>query len=119
MASFEHYCERSDAAEAALFNLALFGHLSGENRARMGWPMSRRILAFQLSGENVTAQMIADEVAVRRHLLHPDPPTAEIPHQRKPHPSEVLRMTQARRADRDSGRNPHGRSEIPYSGDVR
>lgn len=119
MASFEHYCERSDAAEAALFNLAAFGHLSGENRARMGWPNRVRIRALHLLGEDVTAQLIADEFAVRRHLRNPDRPTVEIPQQRKPHPLEQLQSRRAARTDRASVRSPHSGSEIPYSGDVR
>src|SRR5688500_11629944 len=97
---FAHFCDRSDAAEAALFNLALFGHLSGENRARMGWPRWVRIRAHLLSGDDVTAVQLADDHAMRLRALHPDRPTAEIPHQRRPHPLEELRSRQAARAER-------------------
>jgi len=115
MGGFDHYCDRSDAAEAALWNLAAFGHLSGENRARMGWPRSVRIRAHLLSGDDVTAVQLADDHAMRLRALHPDRPTSVIPQQRKPHPLEELRSRQAARADRRGGRDPHG-GEIPYSG---
>lgn len=116
MAGFEHFCQRSEDREAEARNLAWFSHLSGENRARMGWPRHVRIRAYLLSGEDTVAMQLADDYAMRIRALHPDRATVEIPHQRKPHPAEVLLLDQARRADRRAGRNPHSQSEIPYSG---
>lgn len=101
MAGFEHYCARSDDAEAALRNLCLFGHLSGENRARMGWPVAVRIRALRLSGCHLHADLIAIDEA--KHASH-RAQTITIPAQRKPHPLEVLKTKRA------------GRNEIPYSG---
>ena len=112
MAGFEHYCDRSDNAEAALRNLALFSHLSGENRARMGWPDSVRIAALRLCGEFLRADLLAMEGAKRSHQRAQ---TAEIPQQRKPHPLEELRSRRTR-GDRRGVHSPHSKSDIPYSG---
>jgi hypothetical protein len=75
----EHSCQRSDDAEATLRNLAIFGWLSGSNRARLGFPLRWRIQALRLRGENVTAALLTDEIAretARRYRA------VEIPHQR-------------------------------------
>ena len=106
--SFEHYCRRSDDAEAALRNLALFGHLSGENRARMGWPDSVRVRALLLSGEDSTAQRLADTYLLR--LRRPSS-AVEIPQQRKPI------ETRSRKSHHWGDLNArYVRPETPYSG---
>lgn len=97
MSGFEHYCGRSDAAEAALFNLAAFGHLSGENRARMGWPESVRIRAFTLSGDDVTAQRLADVAAARMRRQRPEGSPVGIPEQRQPSDGERI-VTRSRKS---------------------
>jgi hypothetical protein len=109
--SFEHYCRRSDDAEAALRNLALFGHLSGENRARMGWPRSVRIRAYLLSGEDSVAMQLADDYAMRLRALRPDRPSPEIPHQREPFETRTRKTHHW--GDLSSR---YARNETPYSG---
>lgn len=101
MAGFEHYCQLSEDREAEARNLAWFSHLSGENRARMGWPVAVRIRALRLTGCHLHADLIAIDEA--KHASH-RAQTISIPAQRKPHPLEVLKTKRA------------SRNEIPYSG---
>ena len=112
MSGYEHVCQNSEDREAEARNLAIFSHLSGENRARMGWPDSVRIFALRLSGEFLRADLLAMEGAKRSHQRAR---TVEIPQQRKPHPLEELRSRRTR-GDRRGVHSPHSRSDIPYSG---
>lgn len=108
MFGFEHSCQRSEDAEAAARNLALFSHLSGENRARMGWPDSVRLRALMLTGEDVTAQRLADTYLDR---LRRGPQRIEIPQQRKPIETRSRKTHHWGQLDKR-----YGRPEIPYSG---
>lgn len=85
MSGFEHACQRSEDDEAVIRNLAIFSHLSGENRARMGWPASVMIFALRLAGDVLHAELLAMEEARRSHHRAR---VVAIPHQRKPHPLE-------------------------------
>lgn len=96
MSGYEHVCQSSEDREAEARNLAWFSHLSGENRARMGWPDSVRIFALRLSGEYLRADLLAMEGAKRSHHRAQ---TIEIPQQRKPHPLELHRASRAKRAE--------------------
>lgn len=112
MGGFEHYCDRSESAEAALFNLAAFGHLSGENRARMGWPKSVRIRALLLSGENVAAQMLAEQLTPT--VVSPLTAVADrIPQPRTPPPIETRPRKSRHWGPLDTR---YQRRDIPYSG---
>lgn len=91
-----HHCQRSDDLAAEFRNLCLFGHLSGANRARMGYPVSRRIQALRLQGREVAAQILTDETA--RQLMVG--PIVSIPAQRTPHPSEQRLADVIRRKNR-------------------
>lgn len=106
MTVHEHGCQRSDDAEAAVRNLAMFGHLSGINRARLGFPTAWRIQALRLRGEYVSAALIADELA--RERMH-EYRAVEIPHQRQPHPSERRLVDRVRRAGHPTDNNRGGR----------
>lgn len=94
MTGYEHSCQRSEDRESEARNLALFSHLSGENRARMGWPVAVTIRALHLSGQHLRAELVALEEARRAHHRAA---VVEIPRQRKPHPLDEL---QARRGAR-------------------
>lgn len=110
--SFEHYCKRSDDAEAALRNLALFGHLSGENRARMGWPNSVRIRALLLSGENLAAQMLAEQLTPT--VVSPLTAVSDrIPKQRTPPAIETRARKSPHWGPLDAR---YQRIDTPYSG---
>lgn len=122
MAGFEHYCQQAEDREAEARNLAWFSHLSGDNRARMGWPIDRLILALQLSGETFKARLLTDELAHRLRERNPDRPIPEIPHQRqrelrllpqqRPLPSEPQLVEQLRQARFPPSQPLEGRSDI-------
>lgn len=111
MAGFEHFCQRSEDREAEARNLAWFSHLSGDNRARMGWPRHVRIRAYLLSGEDTVAMQLADDYAMRIRALHPDRPSPEIPHQREPLETRTRKTHHWGDLDKR-----YGRSDVPYSG---
>lgn len=81
----DHRCQRSDDAEAAHRNLVLFGHLSGQSRALLGYSTTARIQAFRLSGDEWAAQDL--EFALARRAHH-DSKIVQVPSPRRPHPSE-------------------------------
>jgi hypothetical protein len=100
MSGFDHSCQRAEDAEAVIRNLALFSHLSGENRAQMGWPVAVSVFAFRITGHPVQAELLALEEARREHRRAA---VLEIPHQRKPHPLDELNARRTR-SDNRSGR---------------
>lgn len=86
-----HACQRSDDAENALHMLSLLGHLSGDNRARIGYPLPAVIQALRLQGKEWAAQDLEFAAARRARL---DAESLPIPTQRGPHPLEQRRARQ-------------------------
>lgn len=100
MSEFEHRCERSDVAEDTLQNVAALIRYSGENRARLGYPVSWRVRALRLLGDHRRAQEVAD-----RHAgLLPAGEVVSIPTPRKPHPAEARLVMRAIAAQAQRGR---------------
>jgi hypothetical protein len=83
-----HECQRSDEDGAALWALTLFGHLSGDNRAQLGYPLQTRIQALRLSGEKWLADDLEFALAKRASQ---EAGALPIPEQRRPHPLELRR----------------------------
>lgn len=97
-----HSCQRSDDAEATVWMLSLLGHLSGDNRARIGgWPVWEIAQALRLMGKEWAAQDL-EFAAARRARQESE--ALPIPTQRPPHPLERNTNGSVRR-DIRGGRN--------------
>lgn len=110
MDGYEHACQRSDDAEAAYRNLMLFGGFSG-NRPRT-YPLHVRVKALRLLGQRAAAQGLLDEAARNQ----PVGQVVDIPHQRRPHPSEMRLANRVREAQREADQNRSAAQNINNRG---